>query len=63
MPEGLVYVESWISEDLSRCFQLMGAGDPGLFAEWITNWDDLMDFEIVPVLTSQTAMERALGSQ
>jgi hypothetical protein len=23
-----------------------------LFANWMTNWNDLMDFEVVPVATS-----------
>ncbi len=29
MPDGLVYLNSWISGDLERCFQLMEADDRG----------------------------------
>jgi hypothetical protein len=59
MPEGLVYVDSWIDEnDRSRCFQLMEADDPALFDEWTSNWSDLMEYEIVPVISSAEAAER-----
>jgi hypothetical protein len=60
MPEGLVYVDSWIDEgDRSRCFQLMETDDPGLFDEWTSNWSDLMEYEIVPVISSAEAVDRA----
>jgi len=52
MPEGLTYIESWISADLSRCFQLMEADDLSLFQQWISAWSDLMEFEVVPVVPS-----------
>ena len=61
MPEGLNYVESWIVDDLSMCYQLMETDDYSQFAEWTRNWDDLADFEIVPVLSSAEARARALG--
>jgi hypothetical protein len=32
-----------------------------LFDQWITNWNDLVDFEIVEVITSEQAMARALA--
>ncbi|MDJ0570397.1 MAG: DUF3303 family protein [Pleurocapsa sp. MO_192.B19] len=28
MPEGLKYLDSWISADFNRCFQLMECDDP-----------------------------------
>ena len=52
MPNGLKYVSSWIDTDLKVCYQLMETDDAGLFARWTENWDDLMEFEIVPVRTS-----------
>ena len=52
MPEGLVYVSSWITDDLTTCYQVMETEDPALFTDWIANWSDLMEFEIRPVLTS-----------
>jgi hypothetical protein len=62
MPEGLNFIDSWITDDLSVCYQLMEAHDVALFAEWTRNWDDLTDFEIVPVMTSAQARAKALGS-
>jgi hypothetical protein len=58
MPAGLEYISSWISVDLTTCYQLMQTDDPSLFALWTSNWKDLMDFEIVPVQTSAQVVER-----
>jgi hypothetical protein len=57
MPEGLEYVSSWISQDYKGCYQLMRTDDVALFDRWTENWDDLMQFEIVPVRTSAEAVE------
>lgn len=57
-PEGLRYVESWVESDFGRCFQLMECEDPRLFREWVERWEDLVEFEIVPVVTSREAAER-----
>jgi hypothetical protein len=57
MPEGLKYVESWTESNFERCFQLMECGDPQLFQEWIEHWQDLVEFEIIPVLPSKEAVE------
>ena len=52
MPEGLKYIDSWISASLDRCFQLMECDNPALFQEWILKWDDLAEFEIIPIVPS-----------
>ena len=52
MPDGLEYLSSWISEDLKICWQLMQTDSREKFADWTRNWDDLMEFEILPVRTS-----------
>jgi len=52
MPVGLEYVSSWISQDLNTCWQVMQTDDLSLFDQWTSNWNDLMDFEIIPVRTS-----------
>lgn len=52
MPDGLNYVNSWIEVGMDRCFQVMETDDPALLQEWISNWNDLVDFEVVPVVTS-----------
>jgi hypothetical protein len=58
MPEGLSYVSSWITEDLTRCYQVMEAVDRGLLDEWMGRWSDLMEFEVLPVLSSAQVQER-----
>ena len=57
LPRGLRYVESWTTRDFGRCFQLMECDDPALFELWASNWRDLVEFEIVPVLRSADAAE------
>lgn len=52
LPDGLKYVDSWLTEDGTRCFQLMETEDPELFNLWIEKWSDLVRFEIIPVLDS-----------
>ncbi|MEP6787605.1 MAG: DUF3303 family protein [Acidobacteriota bacterium] len=60
MPDGLKYIDSWVEPNHDRCFQLMETDDPAHFAKWTENWDDLVDFEIVPVVTSKETRE-AIG--
>ena len=55
MPEGLRYVGSWVEEDFGRCFQLMECEDPSLLEEWAAHWQDLVEFEFVPVVPSAEA--------
>jgi hypothetical protein len=54
-PTGLNYVNSWVTSDLTRCFQIMEAQDRALLDEWLARWADLVDFEVVPVITSAEA--------
>jgi len=61
MPEGLTYLDSWIVADLSTCFQLMETDDYAKFADWTRHWDDLVDFEIVPIISSAEARTQALA--
>lgn len=49
LPRGLNYINSWLERDGERCFQLMETEDEDLFLVWITEWQDLVDFEIVPL--------------
>lgn len=56
-PEGLRYISSWVDLEFRRCFQVMEAPNETLVKEWTQNWDDLVDFEIVPVRTSSEAAE------
>lgn len=52
MPEGLTYHASWVDAERHRCFQVMEAADERLLREWMANWSDLVEFEVVPVVTS-----------
>jgi hypothetical protein len=54
-PEGLRYVSSWVDLDFDRCFQVMEAESADDLKSWTQHWDDLVDFEIVPVRTSAEA--------
>ena len=55
LPEGLRYVDSWVDADRARCFQLMETADRSTLDEWTARWADLVDFEIVPVISSAEA--------
>lgn len=62
LPDGLIYIDSWIdAERLDRCFQLMETDDPALFDEWFSHWSDLGTIEVVPVIGSAEASQRALA--
>jgi len=52
-PEGLTFVDSWVSADLGRCFQLMECADVALLQQWIAGWSDLVEFEVVPVVSGK----------
>ena len=55
-PEGLAYIASWVTADLTRCYQLMECADRALLDEWMQRWSDLVDFEVAPVVTSAEAL-------
>jgi hypothetical protein len=60
LPEGLVYVSSWVVDygGMDRCFQLMETSDPALLDAWFERWRDLVSFEVYPVITSAEAAAR-----
>jgi hypothetical protein len=53
LPDGVAYRASWVEPGGSRCFQIMEADDRKPLEIWASRWQDLADFEIIPVLTSQ----------
>jgi hypothetical protein len=55
MPPGIDYRGSWVTDDLRRCFQVMECPDRRLLDEWMANWRDITEFEVVPVMTSADA--------
>ncbi|MCW5766597.1 MAG: DUF3303 family protein [Phycisphaeraceae bacterium] len=54
MPDGapIAYVASWMTSDGAACYQLMEAPNAAALEPWMNAWRDLVDFEVVPVLTS-----------
>jgi len=60
-PDGLRYVSSWVTDDLRHCYQVMECDDRAPLDAWIANWADLVDFEVIPVVTSAEASARVLG--
>jgi Protein of unknown function (DUF3303) len=56
-PEGLKYHGSWVAASFDRCFQLMECDDARLLQQWVLRWQDLIEFELVPVVPSQETSE------
>ncbi|HEX6642487.1 MAG TPA: DUF3303 family protein [Thermoanaerobaculia bacterium] len=54
-PEGLNYVASWVTDDMRRCFQVMECDDRAPLDAWMDQWRDIVDFEVIPVITSAAA--------
>jgi len=58
LPEGLIYINSWVEPNFSRCFQVMQCDDLRLLQEWVLQWRGLgVTFEIIPVVNSQETRE------
>jgi len=57
-PAGLTYVNSWVVDDLTRCYQVMECDDRALLDEWLAAWKDIVDFDVHPVITSAEASAR-----
>jgi len=57
-PEGLRYVSSWVTSDLTTCYQVMECEDAQLLDQWMAKWRDLIDFDVLAVMTSAQAVER-----
>ncbi|HNV74810.1 MAG: DUF3303 family protein [Gemmatimonadetes bacterium] len=56
-PDGLRYVDSWVTHDLAHCYQVMECDERALLDAWIANWADLVDFEVIPVHSSAEVRE------
>ena len=60
-PKGVNYINSWIDENITTCYQVMESDAIEKIHEWIKNWDDLVDFELIPVITSSEAKAKVLS--
>jgi hypothetical protein len=54
-PDGLRYVSSWVTANHAECYQVMECDDRRLLDEWMGRWSDIVDFEVIPVVTSAEA--------
>ena len=54
-PDGVTYVASWVSQDLTCCYQIMECQDRSLLDAWTARWADIVDFEVIPVMSSAEA--------
>jgi len=57
-PDELRYVNSWVTSDLTRCYQVMECDDRAMLDAWIAAWSDLVEFEVMDVITSADAAAR-----
>jgi len=60
-PDGLEYLSSWVDTKLERCYQIMKTSDPTLMEEWIENWNDIVEFEVIAVTSSADAAQAMQG--
>ena len=60
-PEGLTYISSWVTRDLTTCYQVMETEDRALLDQWMAAWNDLTEFEVIPVMTSAEAAQSIAG--
>jgi hypothetical protein len=61
LPDGLNYIDSWVATDFDRCFQLMETENPTLFRKWTERWKDLVEFEVIQVVSSEEANKAILN--
>jgi hypothetical protein len=54
-PDGLEYVGSWVMPNLTGCYQVMECEDRALLDAWMARWSDLVEFEVIPVISSAEA--------
>jgi len=46
------------TRNIHTCFQLMEALIFELMQEWVSRWNDIVDFDVYPVISSDEAAER-----
>ncbi len=61
LPDGVNFINSWINEDVTACYQVMEAETPELLQQWISRWSDMVEFEVIPVISSAQAKEKVFA--
>ena len=62
LPDGVTFLDSWVSADLGRCFQLMECSSVAMLQQWAAQWSDLVEFEIVPVVAGRETAAMFAGA-
>lgn len=62
LPDGVHYINSWIDEQVSICYQVMESDSDEKIHDWISYWNDLADFEVIPVISSAEAKEKIFAN-
>ncbi|HYC40659.1 MAG TPA: DUF3303 family protein [Chitinophagaceae bacterium] len=60
MPAGLSYLKSWVTCDLGTCYQIVETDDRKKISDWMRQWEDLVEFEVIEVISSEQAKAKAL---
>ena len=60
LPEGVNFVNSWINESVTICYQLMESESREQLQSWINQWTEFADFEVVAVISSAEAKAKVL---
>lgn len=58
MPDGVRYVNSWVTIDGNTCYQVNESESEELLNEWANNWRDVTDFTFIPIISSHEMRER-----
>ena len=54
LPEGLEFIDSWLTADNTTVYQLMETNNPDLLTEWSQYWSDLVSFEFLELRDKPT---------
>ena len=49
---------AWFDENVERSYRLVQTDDPRLLDKWMASWNDLIEFEVYPVITPEEAGEK-----
>ncbi len=63
LPEGVSYINSWINESITVCYQVMESESPEKLRQWIDQWKEIVDFEVIPVINSAQAKEIVFANE
>jgi hypothetical protein len=59
LPEGVKYINSWVNEEMTLCYQVMESDSVDKLHEWFKNWNDIVDFKVIPVTSTAEAKQKA----